>query len=217
MKVMWDGTDLRISVGDEIEIVRGIQSSGMELRATLVRNITTGVDYRSRIEGATMSRGPTDLNPPIRGYVKSVQVTQNTNFEVDLKAPPLTGAALRQYRSIIDSLLFERCKDKDYHDVITNAFVVLEEKIRAKSGAQFDVYGQQLIDYAFNPKSGRLYVGETESERESYFLILRGIFGSFRNPSSHHLTGNESDVESFEIILTVDLLLKLVERARVRD
>lgn len=217
MKVMWDGTDLRINAGDEIEILRGIRSNANEVRATVVRNITAGVQFRSRIEGVLMTQGPRDLDPPIRGYVKSIQVTQNTNFEVDPKAPPLTAAVLRQCKSIVDPVLFERCKDKDYHDVVTNAFIVLEERIRTRSGAGQDIYGQQLVDYAFNPRTGRLYVADIENERESCFLILRGMFGSFRNPASHRLTGNESDVEAFEVILTVDLLLKLIERARVRS
>ena len=214
---MWDGTDLRINSGDEIEILRGIRSNATEVRATVVRNITTGVQFRSRIEGVMMIEGPRDFDPPLRGYVKSIQVTQNTNFEIDEKAPHLTGAVLRQCKSIIDPMLFERCKDKDYHDVITNAFVVLEERIRSRSGAGSEVYGQQLVDYAFNPKTGRLYVGDTESERESYFLILRGVFGSFRNPASHRLSRNESDVEAFEVILMVDLLLKSIERAPTRS
>ena len=217
MKVMWDGTDLRINTGDEIEILRGIGSNTNELRATGIKNITTGVEFRSRIEGVLMSQGPANLDSPVRGFVKSIQVTNNTYFEIDQKAPPLTAAILRQCKNIIDPTLLERCKDKDYHDVITNAFVVLEERIRTKSGAGSDVYGQQLVDYAFNPKTGRLYVGDTESERESYFLILRGMFGSFRNPNSHRLTGNDSDVETFEVILTVDLLMKLIERARMRS
>lgn len=217
MKVAWDGTDLRINAGDEIEILRGIISNGNELRATVVRNITTGVQFRSRIEGVMMSQGPTNLDPPIRGYVKSIQVTHNTNFELEQKAPPLTAALLHQCKSIIDPVLFERCKDKDYHDVITNAFVVLEERMRTRSGAGSDLYGQPLVDHAFNPKTGRLFVGDTESERESCFLILRGMFGSFRNPASHRLTGNASDVETFEVIFTADLLLKMIERARMRS
>ena len=85
-------------------------------------------------------------------------------------------------------MLFERYKDKYYHDVITNAFVVLEERIRSRSGAGLDVYGQQLVDYALNPRTGKLYVGDIES-----------------------------DIEAFEVILMVDLLLKSVERARTRS
>ncbi len=87
MRVMWDGTDLRISAGDEVEILRGIPVDSNEVRATVLRNLTTGVRFRSRIEGVTMSRGPSDLNPSIRGYVRSIEVTNNTNFEVD-QTPP---------------------------------------------------------------------------------------------------------------------------------
>jgi len=86
MRVMWDGTDLIISEDNEIEILRGIRFNANEVRATTIRNITTGVDSRnlSVIEGKVKLQRPTYFNPPIRGHVRSIEVTNNTtNFELD--------------------------------------------------------------------------------------------------------------------------------------
>lgn len=85
MRVRWDGTNLTISNGDEIEIRRGVRLNANEVRATMIRNITTGVDSRnfSVIEGTIMSQVPIDFNPPIRGHVRSIEVTNNTDFELD--------------------------------------------------------------------------------------------------------------------------------------
>ena len=85
MRVIWDGTNLLISEGNEIEILRGIRFNANEVRATMIRNITTGVDSRnfSVIEGTVMFQRPTDFNPPVRGHVRSIEVTNNTSFELD--------------------------------------------------------------------------------------------------------------------------------------
>jgi len=70
MKVMWDGTDLQISEGDEIKILRGIKYDGgydYDIRATTIQNKTRGVTYRSRIEGVTMSKMPIEIQPLLEG------------------------------------------------------------------------------------------------------------------------------------------------------
>jgi hypothetical protein len=77
---------------------------------------------------------------------------------------------------------YERCKDKDYQDVVTNAFAVLEDRIRAKIGIDPSYSGKKLVDYAFAAKTGKFTLGETGSEQESLYFLFRGAFGFFRNP-----------------------------------
>jgi hypothetical protein len=51
---MWDGTDLQVFEGDEIEIIRGIKYEGgydFDIRATVIHNKSRGTTFRSRIEG----------------------------------------------------------------------------------------------------------------------------------------------------------------------
>ena len=220
MKVMWDGADLQISEGDEIEILRGIKYDGgydFDIRATTVRNKTRGVTFRSQIEGVMMSKMPSDLEPPLEGYAKNVEIRTNTYFLLVEKAPPIVSGILRECAKFIDPKLYERCKDKDYHDVVTNAFPILEDRIRAKIGVDPSYSGQGLIDHAFNANTGKLILGETLSERKALHLLFKGALGFLRNPPSHRLTEDESNIETFEIICMVDLLLRIVDKARLRS
>jgi len=165
-----------------------------------------------------MTRMPHDFTPPIHGYAKNIEISGNAmSFELEEKAPPIVSGILRECAKFIDQQLYERCKDKDYHDVVTNAFPILEDRIRAKVGVDPSYSGRKLIDYAFNPKTGKLTLGETESEREAFYFIFRGALGFLRNPPSHRLTEDESNIEAFEIICMVDLLLWFVDKAKLRS
>lgn len=106
---------------------------------------------------------------------------------------------------------YECCKDKDYQDVVTNAFTVLEDRIRAKIGIDPSYSGKKLVDYAFAAKTGKLTLEETVSEQESLYFLFRGAFGFF-NPPCHRLIEDESNIESFEIIHMIDLLVRIVTK-----
>jgi uncharacterized protein (TIGR02391 family) len=219
MKVRWSDGNFQVFAGDEIEILRGKgKRENGKILATKIQNITRGTTLISRVERVLDSEMPHDFIPPIHGYARNIEMYgEGAYFEVEEKAPPIVSGILRDCAKFIDPKLYERCKDKDYHDVVTNAFPILEDRIRAKIGVDPSYSGRKLIDYAFNPKTGKLTLGETESERESFYFIFRGALGFLRNPPSHRLTEDESNVETFEIICMVDLLLKLVERARLRS
>jgi len=73
-----------------------------------------------------------------------------------------------------------------------------------------------LIDYSLNPNAGKLTLGETTSEREAFYFLFQGSLGFLRNPPSHRLMEGESDVETFEIIAMVDLLVRILEKAKLR-
>jgi uncharacterized protein (TIGR02391 family) len=88
--------------------------------------------------------------------------------------------------------------------------------IRAKIGVDPSYSGKTLIDYAFNPNTGKLMLGKTKSEREALYLIFRGALGFLRNPPSHHITEDESNIETLEIICMVDLLLRIVDKSKLR-
>lgn len=143
--------------------------------------------------------------------MKNLEVAGDTFFEIDEKAPAIVGGILRECKKFIDSQLYERCSDKDYHDVVTNAFTVLEERIRKKINADPSFTGSKLIDYAFKPYSGKLTFGVTQAEKDSYHLLFRGALGLLRNPPAHRFT--HSEIEAFEIINIVDLLLRIVDKS----
>ena len=89
-RVMWDGSNLHLHKGDEIEIRRGIMGKEgykYEIRASVIANLSIGVGFRSRIEGVMMSRSPMDFDPPIRGYVENIEVNTNTYFDLIANGP----------------------------------------------------------------------------------------------------------------------------------
>jgi len=218
MKVTWSDGNLQVFAGDEIEILRGFgERDSAKVQATKIRNKTRGTVFTSSVEGILMTRMPRDFVPPILGYAKNIKMRgRAVGFELEEKAPPIVSGILRECAKFIDPKLYERCKDKDYHDVITNAFPILEDRIRAKIGVDPSYSGRKLIDCAFNPNTGKLTLGETKSEREAFYFIFQGALGFLRNPPSHRLTEHESDVETFEIICMVDLLLRIVDKAKLR-
>jgi uncharacterized protein (TIGR02391 family) len=164
-----------------------------------------------------MSNPPQDITPPIHGYAKNIEFKGNIYFDLVEKAPPVVAGVIRECSKFIDPTLFERCKDKDYHDVVMNAFTVLEDKIRAKIEVDPSYSGAKLIDYAFNPRDGKLTLGKTKSEHESFYFLFRGSLGFLRNPPAHRFEKDESDIEGLEIILMVDFLLRLVDKATLRS
>ncbi len=95
---------------------------------------------------------------------------------------------------IFDLML--HAKGSNSFDSSKNALAVLEERIREKIDVGPSRTGAGLINYAFHPKNGKLTLGETESERESFFFIFRGTLGFLRNPPAHRFTEEESSIEA---------------------
>lgn len=120
------------------------------------------------------------------------------------KAPPSPSRVIRECGGLIDPQLYELCAGKDYHDVVTNAFTVLEDRIRSKAGLDPSHTGTKLMDEVFNPSTGLLVSGSTHNEREFFYLIFRGAHGFLRNPPSHRITGSESEIEPVEVMCLVD-------------
>jgi len=219
MRVLWSGKpDLQISAGDLIKILSGFGTRESDpIRATRISNETTGALFKSEIHEILTTQRPQDFDPPIIGYAKHISILRSRIFfELEEKAPPIVSDIIRECARFIDPKLHERCKDKDYHDVVTNAFPILEDRIREKVGADPSFSGQRLIDHAFSPKTGRLILGKIPGEQQSVHLLFKGAIGFLRNPPSHSLTEEESNIEAFEIICMTDLLFRIVDKAKLR-
>jgi len=137
------------------------------------------------------------LNMTVRDLEQIVGVSKTTQIPTDL-----------------DSQLMERCKDKDYHDIVSNAFPMLEDRIRKRVGVDTSYYGTKLIDYAFNPKSGKLSLGDTDAEKEGAYLLFKGAMQFLRNSPLHTLAVAQDRNAGLKIIYMTDLLLKLLDKAR---
>lgn len=221
IQVTWND-NLLISKGDEIEITRGIVYSENNVRASHLRNLTNGREERSSIEGVLMTQMPTDIVPPIKGIVQKVQVSSNqTVFELVEGVGILEiglSKLIKGATVFLDKEIIEKCINKrDAEDVVTSAFRILEERIRAKIGASPDLYGADLVNEAFNPKNGKLVLGKTIAEQEGLFHLYRGSILFLRNPPSHRFVTEYSDFEIFEIVVLVNLLLNILEKCQPRQ
>src|SRR4030042_5878300 len=188
--VTWDA-NLQISKGDEIEIRRGIgDSNSGSVRASVMKNITTGRDEKSRIEGVFDITMPKDINPPIKGIVREVHASPSaTVFELVEGIGILEVNLVKLIKEIepyLDKEIVEKCIHKeDVEDIVTSGFRVLEERIRTRIGMDASHHGVDLATEAFNPSNGKLVFGKTQSEQEGLFHLFRGAFMLFRNPPSH--------------------------------
>jgi hypothetical protein len=221
VKVTWD-SGLQVSKGDEIEILRGIVNGESQIRASVMRNLTTGREERSRIEGVSMTRMPSDLQPPIKGVVQSVIASAHqTEFEL-VKGVGIVevrlGRLLEEAKKFLDKDIVDKCvTKKDAEDIITSAFRILEERIRAKIGALPECHGVDLVEEAFHPETGKLIFGKTTAERQGLFHLFRSSILFLRNPPSHRFVNEYSEFEIFEIVCFVNLLLNIIEKSQLRQ
>jgi hypothetical protein len=220
VKVTWD-SGLQISKGDEIEILRGIVHSESDIRATRLRNITRGRKEVSRMEGILTTVTPEDIEPPIRGIVEGIEAYSNeTKFDLIVGLGLIEvglGSLLKEASRFLDTEIVERCIYKqDAEDILTSAFRILEEKIREKIGVSLESHGVDLVAEAFHPETGKLTFGKTKAEREGLFHLFRSSILFLRNPPSHRFIREYSEFEIFEMVCLVNLLLKILEKSKVR-
>ena len=219
MKVFWDGPGLEVSEGDEVEIVSGVRGEG-HVRASVLRNRTSRATFKRKAEGASVTGVSDDLEPPICGYARNVLVHDGgTFFALEEKPPPIIPGVFRECSRFLDRRLVERCKDKYYHEVLANALSVLEDAIRERLGVDTSYSGSKLIDYAFNPVSGKFILGETDDEGQFLYLLFEGLVDFLRS-SPEHPSNEESEgrsIEAFEVVCTVDLLIRTIGKAQLRE
>lgn len=221
IQVTWD-PNLQISKGDEIEITRGILANNMgSVRASRIKNITTGREERSEIEGIVATTMPTDINPHIKGIVQEIHSGPSaTVFELVEGIGVLEVNLVKLIKEIepyLDKEIVEKCIHKeDVEDVVTSGFRVLEERIRTKIGASASSHGVDLIDEALNPSKGKLVFGKIQPEQLGTYLLFRGSFLLLRNPPSHRYVGEYTEFEVLEIATLVNLLLGILDKCQLR-
>jgi len=221
IKVTWDG-DLQISKEDEVEILRGIVYSEDNIRASLMRNITTGRKERSSIEGVVMTRSPVDIMPPIKGIVQGIEARRGeTKFNLVVGVGIIEvglGKLLKEAMKFLDKDIIEDCiRKRDAEDVVTSAFRILEDRLRTRIGADHELHGVDLVKEAFHLDRGKLTYGKTKSEKEGLFHLFRSSMLFLRNPPSHRFVREEySEFEIFEIVCLVNLLLNILDKSQPR-
>jgi hypothetical protein len=126
------------------------------------------------------------------------------------------------YSLIQDQVLKSRCADLllldgHFDRVISQATLVLEERIREKFPELTADFGLSLVGKAMNPDpaKSKAKFSNNPSEHEGYVSIFRGLVGAFRNPSHHRFLENVSRVQALQICAFIDNMLAALETAEV--
>ncbi|MBX9574597.1 MAG: TIGR02391 family protein [Caulobacteraceae bacterium] len=127
------------------------------------------------------------------------------------------------YKLIHDNELRERCGDLLVGDgpfdrVINQATLVLEERIRRKSGQPPSMVGPNLVNAAVKPEPSESIIvfSDIKSEQDGYANILRGLMLALRNETHHRLVNSFSREDALSLCGFVDRLLRLIDQSASR-
>lgn len=107
---------------------------------------------------------------------------------------------------------------ENYFHAILEATKSVADKIRARTGLTAD--GAELVDAAFSIKKpllamNSLQTESEQSEQKGFGNLLKGVFGTFRNPTAHspkiRLTYSEQD--ALDLLTLVSYLHRMIDSA----
>jgi uncharacterized protein (TIGR02391 family) len=122
---------------------------------------------------------------------------------------------------LLDDELHERCQDlllakSNFDRPISQATLVLEDRIRNKSQPSQRLVGEALVRYAFNPELSNtvLKISDNPEEQKGFTLIMQGMVPAFRNITHHHVTDSFSREDALRVCAFIDVLLKVVDNSK---
>ncbi|MBL1214982.1 MAG: TIGR02391 family protein [Ignavibacteriae bacterium] len=121
--------------------------------------------------------------------------------------------------------VFEYCNaellENNYFHAVLEASKGVADMIRNKSDLTFD--GAELVDAAFGGNDPVLkinsYISETEkSEQRGFTNLLKGLFGTFRNPTAHALRieWNMSEIDALDLFSLVSYAFRRIDSSSKR-
>jgi uncharacterized protein (TIGR02391 family) len=152
---------------------------------------------------------------------------QNVNNESAIRNSRVAKSGLSKKASlkvaieylIQDQDLRARCQDillasSNFDRPVSQATLVLEDRIRKKAQPTQKLVGESLVGYAFNEDLSKtvLRVASNDSDDQRGFTqILRGIVPAFRNKTHHHIITSFSREEAMRVCGFIDVLLRVVD------
>lgn len=135
--------------------------------------------------------------------------------------PARAEATLRLHAELhpsIDESVRFNFEKGDYALAVLAATRAVEIAVRDAAALDGDQYGVKLMRAAFSPSpnSGPLTADAPVSEQEGIRDLFTGVVSAFRNPLSHTDVEYSSPIEAADIIHMADLLLRIVDSARLR-
>jgi hypothetical protein len=154
--------------------------------------------------GAAPTREVADLYREIAHLRRQVEIL-STNPEGLIRD--------QQLRERVSHLL---ANDNQLDTAVREAFVVLEERIRARGEHGPLVVGVDLMLAAFGKGTGSLILSAQDPEQDGAHLTFRGLTMWVRNAFGHRVIDATTPGDAIRIIAFIDYLLEEVGRARRR-
>jgi len=164
-----------------------------------------------------------DALPSIFG--EKAKVVRATKQKVPKKRPG-GGGKREVLKSAVEYLmkdaeLRERCEDillarSKFDRPISQATLVLEDRIRKKAEPDKKLTGENLVGFAFNEEVSKTVLrvpgGDPEAQR-GFTQILRGVFPAFRNKTHHSVTDTFSREDAMRVCGFIDVLLLVIDKS----
>jgi hypothetical protein len=115
-----------------------------------------------------------------------------------------------------DNELRSRCSDLlrakgNFDRVFREATTVLDDRLKKLSGIRANP--SELAARVLHPRSAILRVSQDQDEQEGFFLIVKGLFQTFRNPVHHELSDKFTVQDALRFCGFVDSLLAVLAKA----
>jgi len=122
---------------------------------------------------------------------------------------------------IEDQQLRSRCQDilmasANFDRPISQATLVLEDRIREKAQLKANLVGESLVGHAFKEDISKTVLrvaSESAEEQRGFTQILRGVVSAFRNKTHHHIVNSFSREEAMRVCGFIDVLLRVVDNS----
>jgi uncharacterized protein (TIGR02391 family) len=153
------------------------------------------------------------------GHIRKVHKA-TTLKEAERRARSLKGQL--ESRNVHPDVL-EFCKaellQENYFHAVLEATKSVAEKIRTRTGLTTD--GAELVDAAFGLKNPVLQLSglanETEeAEQKGFVNLLKGLFGTFRNPTAHaaKITWPIEEADALDLLSLVSYAHRRIDHSR---
>lgn len=214
----------------------------VDAAATATRLLSDEGRFGIRVSGGPTQDGSVDLDERLLSWASvrdpealvavataartpDVAVARRTIWDVDLHwdGPTANHGGSSRIPLIADTELAERCGDllrlfaedesvNRLDSLVLQASVVVEARLRVRSGAAANVTGENLVNFAFDEKSPRVRLSTHPSEQQGAAFLFRGFFRWIRNPAAHRLDPSVSVGEAIRGLMICDYLLALLAR-----